>query len=78
LGELYRPLSSSLCSFLHSRYLVPIRPKYSPQNSYSQTPSAYVHQVPYPQKTTGKLIIRYILIFKFLNSKLEEQRGYYF
>jgi hypothetical protein len=29
LGEEYRSLSSSLCSFLH---LVPIRPKYSPQH----------------------------------------------
>jgi hypothetical protein len=32
LGEEYRSLSSSLCGFLHSRYLVPSRPKYSPQH----------------------------------------------
>ena len=33
LGEQYRSLSSSLCSFLHpSCYLVPLRPKYSPQH----------------------------------------------
>jgi len=32
LGEQYRSFSSSLCSFLHSRYLVPPRPKYSPQH----------------------------------------------
>ena len=32
LGVEYRSLSSSLCSFLHSPcYLVPLRPKYSPQ-----------------------------------------------
>jgi hypothetical protein len=31
LNERYRLLSSSLCSFLHSRYLVPLRPKCSPQ-----------------------------------------------
>ena len=28
LSEEYRSLSSSLCSFLHSRYLVTLRPKY--------------------------------------------------
>jgi len=28
LGEEYRLLSSSLCSFLHSRYLIALRPKY--------------------------------------------------
>ena len=32
LDEEYRSLSSSLCSFLHSRYLIPLRPKYSPQH----------------------------------------------
>ena len=32
LGEKYRTLSSSLCSFLHSRYLIPLRPKHSPQH----------------------------------------------
>jgi hypothetical protein len=31
-GEQYRSLSSSSCSFLHSCYLVPLRPKYSPQH----------------------------------------------
>ena len=33
LGKEYRSLSSSLCSFLHSCYLVPLRPKYSPQHT---------------------------------------------
>ena len=32
-GEQCRSLSSSLCCFLHSRYLAPLRPKYSPQHS---------------------------------------------
>jgi hypothetical protein len=33
LGEQYRSLSSSLCSFLHFPcHLVPLRPKYSPQH----------------------------------------------
>ena len=31
-GEEYRSLSTSLCSFLNSRHLVPHRPKYSPQH----------------------------------------------
>ena len=35
LGEEYRSFSPSLCSFLHSRYLVPSRPKYSPQHPTS-------------------------------------------
>jgi hypothetical protein len=33
LGEQYRSLSSSSCSLLHPRYLVPLRPTYSPQHS---------------------------------------------
>jgi hypothetical protein len=32
LGKEYRSLSSSLCNFLHSRYLIPLRPKNSPQH----------------------------------------------
>ena len=43
LGEEYRLLSSSLCRFLHSPlYLVSLRPKYSPQQPYSQIHSACV------------------------------------
>jgi len=30
--EKYKLFSSSLCNFLHCRYLVPLRPKYSPQH----------------------------------------------
>jgi hypothetical protein len=30
----YGSLSSSLCSFLHSRHLILLRPKYSPQYIY--------------------------------------------
>jgi hypothetical protein len=33
-----RSLSSSLCSFLQSRYLVPLRPKYSPQHPILKHP----------------------------------------
>ena len=38
IGEEYRTLSSSLCSFLHSRYLVPLKPKYSPQHPILKYP----------------------------------------
>ena len=37
-GEQYRSLSSSLCSFLHSCYLVPLRSKYSPQHPILKHP----------------------------------------
>ena len=38
LGKEHRYLSSSLCSFLHSCYLVPLRPKYSPQHPILKHP----------------------------------------
>jgi hypothetical protein len=33
-GKEYRSLSASLCNFLHSCYLVPLRPKCSPQHHF--------------------------------------------
>ena len=38
LGEEYRSLSSSLRSFLHSRYPVPLRPTYAPQHPILKHP----------------------------------------
>jgi hypothetical protein len=79
LGEQYRSLSSSLCSLLHSRYLIPLKPKYSPQHpilhplSLHSSPNAS-DQVSHPHKTMGKIIVLYILIFISLDSKLEDKR----
>ena len=35
-SEEYRSLSTSLCNFLYSRYLVPLRPKYAPEQTIRQ------------------------------------------
>ena len=69
LGEEYRSLSSSLCSFLHS--LVPsslLGPNIFLNTIFSNTlslrSSLYVcDQDSHPYKTTGKIIALYILMF---------------
>ena len=75
LGEEYNSLSSSLCSFLHS-FLgqnIPLSTLFS--NILSLRSSIHVSdQVLYPCKTKGKIIALYILIFKFLDSKMEDKR----
>ena len=76
LGEQYRSLSSSLCSFLHSP--VPssfVGPNILLNTLFSNTLSLRFSlnvsdQVLHPYKTTGKIIVLYILIVKFLDSKL--------
>jgi hypothetical protein len=79
LGEQCRSLSSSLCSFLHcpvtSSLLHPnilLNTLFS--NNVSLRSSFNVHdQVPHPYKTTCKITILYIEIFKLLDSKLEDK-----
>ena len=76
----YRLLSSSLCSFLHSPcYLVFLRPKYSPQHPILNTPLNVSDQVSHPYKTTGKIIVLYILTFKnILHRKQHNTNFIYF
>ena len=71
LGEEYRSLSSSLCSFLHSpitsSLLGPNILNTLFLNNLSLRSSLNVSdQVSHPYKTTGKIILLYVLIFKFL------------
>jgi len=77
LGEKYRSLSSSLCSFLHSpvtsSLLGPNILLYTLfSNTLSLRSSLNVSdQVSHPYKITSKIIVLYILIFQFLCIKLD-------
>ena len=79
LGEEYRSLSSSLRSFLHSTVTLSLLgPNILLNSLFSNTLSLrsslnVSDQVSHPYKTTGKIIILCILIFKFLDSKLEDK-----
>ena len=76
LGEEYKSFSSSLCNLLHcpvtSSLLGPnilLNTMFS--NTLSFLSSRNVSdQVSHPYKTTGKVIVRYILIFKFISTSL--------
>jgi hypothetical protein len=77
-GEQYRSRSCSLCSFLHSRYLIPLRPKYYPQHPILKNPQpiffAQCKQQNFtPIKTTGKLTVLDISMGILLDSKLDDQ-----
>jgi hypothetical protein len=64
LGEKYRSLSSSLCSFLNSHY-INLRLTYSPQHPTLILCSSLIvsNQVSQPYKTTGKIMVLYNLNF---------------
>jgi len=75
LGEQYRSLSSSLCSFLHSPVTssllgsnILLSTLFS--NTFSLCSSLNVsNQISYPYKTTGKIVVLYTLIFWIVNRK---------
>ena len=80
LGEEYRSLSSSLCGFLHylvtssllGRNILLNTLSSDTLNLHSSLKVSY--QVPHPYNVTGKIIVLYILNFKFLDCNLEDKR----
>jgi len=79
LGQEYRLLSSSLCSFLHPPATSSLLgPNILLSTLFSDTLNSCAslnvsYQVLYPYKTTGKIIFLYILIFVFLDSEPEDK-----
>ena len=79
--EEYRPLSSSLCSLRYS----PLTSSHLSPNIFLSTLFSNIlslrsslnvsDQVSHPYKTTGRIVVRYILIFIFSVSKVEEKRS---
>jgi hypothetical protein len=62
-----------------SRYFIRLRSKYSPQHPVLKHPSLCSSlngrdQVSQPYKTTGRIMVLYILNFKFLDSRREDWR----
>jgi len=79
-GNEYRSLSSSLCNFLHS----PVTSSFLGPNTllntlFSNTLSLLSSlndsdQFSHPCRTTGNIVVLYILVFNFLDNKLEDHR----
>ena len=80
LGEEYRSLSTSLLSFLHSLVTSSLLgPNILLSLLFSDTLSLrssldVSDQVSHPYKTTGKIILLYIVIFNLLDSQPEDTR----
>jgi len=82
-GDQCGSLSSSVCSFLHSPVTSSLLGPNSLNTLFSDTLSLrsslnMSDQVSHPYITTRKIIIVYILIFLFLDSKLEDKRFVFF
>ena len=80
LGEEYKSFNSSLCNLLNSPVTSSILgPNILLNTMFSNTISFLSFrnvndQVSHPYKTTGKIIVLYIFIFKYFDSNLEDKR----
>ena len=80
LGEQYKSFSSSLCNLLYSPFTSSLLGPNILLNTMFPNTLSFLSsrnvkdQVSHPFKTTGKIIVLYILIFKFLDSNLEDKR----
>ena len=76
----YRQFSSSSCNLLHSSVTSTLLgPTIHLNTIFSKTPNffsflAVSDQASHPYKTTGRIIVLYILVFKFFDSNLEDKR----
>jgi hypothetical protein len=80
LGREVRSLSSFLCNFFHSHITSSLLgPKPLLNTLFSNTCSLRFSlnvsdQVSHPYRTTDKIVVLCILVFKVLDSKLEDKR----
>ena len=80
LGEQYKSFSYSLCNLLHSTVTSSLLGPNILLNTLSSNTLSFLYsrrvnyQVSHPYKTKSKIIVLYILIYKLLDSKLEDKR----
>jgi hypothetical protein len=61
-------------SFPAYHYFLPLRSEYSPQLPVLKHTLNLRYHVSHPYKTTGKIMVLYILIFKFIERRQEDKR----